>query len=53
MCETDHSIGIKRTPQQNKKINNVAQDDEQHHCTHTKKTQKRKNLIFVKATYLN
>jgi len=55
LTNVDLSIGNKRTPRQDAK-SNAAQDYEQHDATlrrrkHTKN--KRKNLIYVKNTYLN
>jgi len=47
--ETDLSIWIKQTTQQDAKLNNAAQDDGQHNTTLTHK----KNLIYVKITYLD
>jgi len=33
LTDVDHSIGTKRSPQQDMKSNNVAQDDDQHTVT--------------------
>jgi len=56
LTDVDLSIGIKRTPRQDKK-SNAAQDDEQHNAAlrrrNKKKKYKRKNLIYVKTTYLD
>jgi len=56
LTHADLSIENKRTPRQDAK-SNVAQDDEQHNAAlrrrnHKKNTIK-KNLIYVKSTYLD
>jgi len=55
LIEVDLSIGIKQISRQDAK-SNAAQDDEQHKAAlrrRTHKKHKKKNLIYVKITYLN
>jgi len=55
LIDVDLSIGIKQTPQQDAK-SNAAQDDEQHNAAlrrRNHKKHKKKNLMYVKITYLN
>jgi len=54
LTDVDLSTGTKRTLQQDVK-SNAAQDDEQHKAAlrrRNHKKHKRKNLIYVKITYL-
>jgi len=55
LIDVDLSIVIKQKPRQDAK-SNTAQDDEQHNATlrrRNHKKHKKKNLIYVKITYLN
>jgi len=44
--------GCKRTPRQDTK-SNAAQNDEQHNIALRRKKHKRKNVIYMKTTYLD
>jgi len=52
LIDVDLSIGTKRTPRQDAK-SNAAQDDEQHNAALRRRNHKKKNLIYVKITYLD